>query len=131
LVPPKNEGFIEYVYERDGWTYHDSYLGEINAPGREVIYYQNEPVWTMAYRSKILTNDFSIVNQIYDFLREALRNNTKEMPFRGPKEFEYGDFNYSFVIQEGDYKSFLGREEIYYKGQLVYVNRTMGGIIEN
>lgn len=130
LFPPKNPGHIEFLYENGIWTYHDSYYGEKNAPGKEVIYHNGEPVWTMAYRSNLYTDDFEIVSKIYDFLREALRNNPPEMPFRGPKEYEKDGFSYSFVMQEGDLKNFIGKEEIYYNGQLVYSNRTLGGVTD-
>jgi hypothetical protein len=129
LLPPKNAGHIEFLYTKGPWSYHDSYVGEQNAPGKEIIYYNGQPVWTMSYQSKLHTDDAGIVFETYEFLKEALSNNTPEQPFRGPKEYEKGGFTYSFIIQQGDIKEFMGKEEIYYKGKLVYTNHTMGTLI--
>jgi hypothetical protein len=130
LFPPKNLGHVEFQYTQGPWVYHDSYVGEANAPGKEIIYYNDNPVWTMAYQSKLFTDDAGLVFEIYEFLKDALSHNTPERPFRGPEEYEKGSFNYSFILLNGDIEDFLGKEEIYHNGKLVYVNHTMGTLIK-
>ena len=130
LTPPRNMGHKEFLYDRGNWSYHDSYCGEVNFFGKEIIYLNQQPIWTMAYKSKLLVSDFDTITRTYDFLKEALRNNTPELPFRGPASFEKDGFIYSFVIQNGDCKDFLGMEEIYYDGKLIYTTRVMGGTLE-
>src|SRR5262245_1667616 len=36
------------------WAYQDSYLGESDFIGQEIVYYQHEPVWGMNYLGVIL-----------------------------------------------------------------------------
>ena len=129
LNPPKNKGHIEYLFKRGAWEYHDSYIGEINVPGKEIIYYKDMPVWAMAYQSTIITKDPEIVIDTYNFLKKALQNCSPETPFRGPSEFEDGYFLYTFIINKGDYKNFCANEKIYYKGQEIYTNNIIGGVI--
>jgi len=37
------------VYEKDNWKYHDNYFGGEPYGGREVVFYDNKPVWMMVY----------------------------------------------------------------------------------
>lgn len=131
LFPPLNDGHIEFLYEQGPWKYHDSYVGEQNAPGKEIIYYNGDPIWTMSYQSKLFVEDSEQVYNVYEFLKDALSHNTPEEPFRGPKEYERDGFTYSFIIQQGDINDFIGKEEIYHEGKLVYTNHTMGTLIQS
>lgn len=129
LIPPINEGHIEHLYEQGPWRYHNSYIGEQNAPGREIIYFNGQPVWTMSYQSQLFTEDAGVIFETYNFLKQALMNAKPEEPFRGPKEYDNGEFTYSFIMINGDMHGFIGKEEIYHDGQLVYVNHTIGTVI--
>jgi|GEM_PF-5262888 len=48
----------------------------------------NKPIWIMNYSGRLLKQNYN-----YDFLIEALSKVTKEMPFRGPKEYVKGRFH--------------------------------------
>jgi hypothetical protein len=40
---------------RDGpWSYHDSYVGEADFLGQEIVYRDRRPVWSMAYYGYLL-----------------------------------------------------------------------------
>ena len=40
---------------KDDWAYHDSYVGENDFIGEEIVYFQNKPVWGMNYYGRILS----------------------------------------------------------------------------
>jgi hypothetical protein len=50
------------------------------------------------------------------------------MPFRGPKNFKEGDFEYSNEF-EGDITNFKGHEKILFKGKEVFSQDYVGGLI--
>lgn len=59
------------------------------------------------------------VSHVYGFLVKALSRVTEGAPYRGPKEYEKGDFKYTCCVN-GSFKSFWGSEEILYRGKDVY-----------
>jgi len=67
-----------------------------------------------------------LMKKIYDFLKKALLKIPKDAPFRGPGLHEEGGFRYE-NNWSGDLKGFKGKEEIYYKGKLVYDGEYSGG----
>ena len=128
---PILEGHKDYHYKRGDWEYHDSYAGSSWAPGREVVFHNGEPVWCMAYQGQHngdYDDDF-FQNEAFSFLKKALRNMNDSMPFRGPTEFEDGDFKYTFQL-DGDYNYFKGREAIHHKGVEVFFQDVMGELIK-
>ena len=115
----------------NGFEYFDGYAGSEWAPGREVVLFQQVPVWAMSYQGKHNENfssDF-FQNQAFPFLKKALTNMDEKMPFRGPAEFTEGDFQYTFKIN-GDYSYFTGREAITHKGIEVFFQDVMGELIK-
>ena len=131
LKTPFLPGHECYYFSEGEWEYYDGYAGDAWAPGREVVLFKGEPIWTMSYQGKHNSKypDDFIHNEVFVFLRKALMNFKDEMPFRGPIEFEEGDFRYVFKIN-GDYQYFTGREAIYYKGIKVFFQDVMGEIIK-
>jgi len=124
-------GHKDYDFKEGDWEYHDSYAGQDWAPGREVVFLKGKPVWAMAYQGKhneSYPSEF-FQNQAFSFLRNALRNISDEMPFRGPESFKEGDFEYTFKMN-GDYQYFTGREAITYKGIEVFFQDIMGELIK-
>jgi hypothetical protein len=51
-----------------------------------------------------------------------------EYPYRGPKNFKEGDFEYTFEF-EGNIKVFKGREKIFLKGEEVFFQDVIGGFV--
>ena len=128
---PILKGHKDYHYKRGDWEYHDSYAGSSWAPGREVVFHKGEPVWCMAYQgqhNEDYDDDF-FQNEAFPFLKKALRNMDDSMPFRGPSQFEDGDFKYTFQL-DGDYSYFKGRETIHHKGVEVFFQDVMGELIK-
>jgi hypothetical protein len=124
-------GHKDYQYQIGDWGYHDSYAGSIWAPGREVVYFKGNPVWCMSYQGKSnphYPEDF-FKNQVFPFLKEALKKIDNSILFRGPRNFEDGDFMYSFEIN-GDYTYFKGREAIRFRGLEIFFQDVMGELIK-
>ncbi len=124
----------DYEFNEGEFIYHDSYAGSFNAPGREVIFFKDNPVWAMAYQGKInpkFDNEF-YKEKVFPFLKKALRNIDETQPFRGPKKFidnEFENFRYVFEIV-GDYSYFKGQEKIFYNNKVVFIQDIMGCLIK-
>lgn len=120
-----------YNFKEGNWEYFDCYAGSQWAPGREVVLFQGNPVWAMAYQGKhneTFSDDF-FQTEAFPFLKKALTNMDEKMPFRGPEEFTEGDFQYTFKMN-GDYSYFTGREAITHKGIEVFFQDVIGELIK-
>ncbi|MEA3430607.1 MAG: DUF5680 domain-containing protein [Nanoarchaeota archaeon] len=125
------KGHYDYDFSEGDLSYHDSYAGRSQAPGREVVFLKGKPIWAMAYQGQYnskYADDF-FQTRAFPFLKKALMNFDDDMPFRGPKEFIEGDFRYTFEM-EGDYDYFKGQERIFYKGESVFFQDVMGSLIK-
>jgi hypothetical protein len=85
----------------------------------------------MSYQGQI-PDDISDVfrEEVYTFLKNALRRFDEQTPFRGPEHFKEGDFEYTFKF-DGDYSYFVGREAITHKGKEVFFQDVMGSLIKD
>ena len=121
------DGSYEVNYLEDNFRHRDRYYGEYNFGGEEVVWWNNEVVWTMNYfgipseREKIPDN-FTL------FLKEALRNVDAKYPFRGPENYKNNDLEYINNIN-GDLKDFSGVEIIRYKAKEIYKLYYHGGTL--
>lgn len=64
-----------------------------------------------------------------DFLKEALSNVPRGMPYRGPGKYMKGNFTYKCTV-EGNFEWFKGYEEIFHTDTKVYECRFHGGILK-
>ena len=128
---PIQKGHKDYQFVEGDLRYHDSYSGKQWAPGKEVVFFQEKPIWCMAYQGQhnAKYDDVFFEEQAFPFLKKALMNFDDNMPFRGPKEFSEGDFKYTFEM-DGDYDYFKGQEKILYKGEKVFFQDIMGSLIK-
>ncbi len=122
-------GHKDYDFVDGDWRYHDSYSGWVWPPGKEIVFYKNKPVWCMSYQGKALSDSKEFIEKVYGFLKKALMKTTHNLPFRCPKKFKQGDFEYTFKIK-GDYSYFTGREAVKYKGKEVFFQDVMGSLIK-
>lgn len=130
---PKNEikekdGSTTLWYESDNWKFHDNYFGGEPYGGRTIISYKNKPVWIMVFYGR-LDDNVSDIEEVYLFLRKALRTSKEEESFRGPEEFIEGKFKYANNWQ-GALENYSGKEEIYLDGGLIYTAMYMGGLVD-
>ncbi len=130
-VTPQRPGFNELEYKEGDLEYRDSYAGFYCAPGQEVVRFKGKPIWAMAYNGGMIKKyqyNEAFSGMIFAFLKEVLKRVDKSRPFRGPESFKDGDFEY---IDEtsGDITLFNGCERILYRGEEVFRQRYMGGLV--
>ena len=123
------DGANEFLYREDNLVYRDRYYGFNPFIGEEVVMKNNKVIWGMNYYGKIISKTTS-PKKVYDFLKEALRRVKKESPFRGPKHFKKGNFEYVNEIK-GTVNSFSGVEKILFKGNVVYILDCHGGAVKD
>jgi len=124
-------GHKDYEFSEGDFIYHDSYAGSTWAPGKEVVFFKNKPIWSMAYQGKTISifEESFFQEKIFPFLKKALMNFDKDTPFRGPKEFKDDNFKYIFDL-EGNYEYFKGQEKVFYNNEVVFIQDVMGGLIK-
>lgn len=113
----------DLCYEEDEFIYYDTYLGGEKFTGEEAVWVNKTPVWAMNYSGRIIGEHFS-----GDFLKEALFNVPKEMPYRGAAIYTKGDYHYHCKV-EGEFIWFQGYEEIFYLDEKIYECVFHGGEI--
>lgn len=113
-------------YTEDDFLYLDTYLGSRDFIGEEAVWFQEKPIWGMNYHGRMLSE--SIPDGFIDTLRAALFAVPAESPFRGPAEFNLGDFRYTCRWQ-GDLDQYSGHERIEYNGRPLYELVFHGGKI--
>ena len=147
-TPSQEPGFKEFEVVNGLWRYKDSYSGNLFFQGREVVWYDSNPVWQMGYGGGMLPSfqkNTEFVEGTYAFLREAFSNVIKEAPYRGLLRFKKGHYLYYCIMADelgtgedideekekrtGDITDFC-LEEYIIKGRLiVYSLRAVGGLI--
>lgn len=80
--------------------------------------------YAMNYSGRVLGQQFSS-----DFLKEALRHASPDMPYRGPEYCQSGEYTYKCSVA-GDFSWFQGYEEIYWNTQKVYECYFHGGLLK-
>jgi len=132
-ILPQRSGFHELEYGKPDWYFRDSYSGHYYAPGQEVVYYKNEPVWAMAYsggmKEKYHKEYDDFVHETFTFLKEALLEMDKDKPYRGPNSYKHDSWHYLSNIK-GDITDFIGNEKIFHNNELVFEQNFIGGTIK-
>lgn len=79
----ESDGSTSIHYERDQWKYHDNFFGGEPFGGREMVFFEGQAVWMMAYYGGVEEGEDS--DQIYSVLRFALLHPISRLPLRGPE----------------------------------------------
>lgn len=111
-------------YQEGQLKYIDTYLGGEKFIGEEVVFVNDIPIWGMNYYGIEINEKFSS-----NFLKQALLNVDKDMPYRGKSIFKDGDYTYTCNV-EGNFEYFSGNETIYFQEEKVFVCCFTGGIIK-
>lgn len=129
---PWRKGFKELEYREGDWYYRDSYSGYLRSWGQEVVWLNNNPVWTCLYGGDMTENYMNSVfaEKTFSFLKKALSTGDKEMVFqpRGPEEFIAGRWRYRCKL-EGNISKFSGHEFIEYEKEIVFTHDFYGGAV--
>jgi len=124
----ETDGSTTITLGQDGWNFHDNYFGGEPFGGREVVFYQTQPVWMMVYYGEVVDRSAD-VKPIYTVLRQALAAVPDEAPYRGPAELIVGELVYQNKWT-GQLTSFSGQEKIIHSGVIVYRATYSGGLID-
>lgn len=114
----------DFHYEEGPYCYHDTYVGGQQFAGQEAIWKNGRAVYAMNYLGRVLGETFS-----GNFLKEALRHASEEMPFRGPEEYQSGEYRYKCQVT-GDVAWFQGQEEIWCRDEKVFECLFHGGLMK-
>jgi len=121
--PSCRPGSHDYQYQSGDFLYYDSWFGGERFAGEEVIWKSDIPLYSMNYFGHTLDERFS-----GDFLKEALRLGTIDLPYRGPEYYQAGEYTYKNKAT-GKIDWFQGYEEIYCQNNLVYECTYHGGVL--
>ncbi len=121
---PSRPASHDLRYDEGPLAYIDTYLGGELFAGEEAIWKDGIPFWSMNYIGRVVAEGLS-----GDFLKEAMLLVPEDKPFRGPERYESGDYTYTCTV-DGDTDWFSGREEIFFKGVLVYECLYHGGAVK-
>jgi len=110
------------------WAYHDSYVGESDFMGEEVVYYHKQPLWGENYFGYILKPEKITSAQAGHVIKASLTAMYAEGRFLGGFEYTLDQFKY-VDTSEGDFRLFRGKEWIELNGDVVYELVYHGGLI--
>lgn len=127
---PERKGFTELVYKERNFEYRDSYTGHYRSHGTEVVRYKGEVIRATSYRGGMVKGKEKLASRTFSFLKKALSEKTKTWSARGPASLKKGDWLYVYR-QGGGFEEISGYEEIFYKGELVFYHKVIGGIVKN
>ncbi len=126
-VDSSRKGSHDLAYRNGSYFYLDSYLGEKDFSGEEIVYREEKPVWSMNYYGKMLRDN--VPEGFIETLREALLKIGTEEPYRGCRHHKRGRYEY-FCAVEGGIGFFHGVERIEYEAEEVYRLYFHGGLVD-
>jgi hypothetical protein len=128
-VEPQRPGFKELDYVRGDWHLRDSYVGYFRAPGMTTVYYKDKPAWTMTYGGQGMTpSEYGVTKPTFNFLKSALMKVTPDLPYRGLKKFQEGEWLYEMDVN-GGIEDFEGNERILKGNKMTFRQLFFGGIV--
>ncbi|OQA31980.1 MAG: hypothetical protein BWY57_02197 [Betaproteobacteria bacterium ADurb.Bin341] len=126
---PLLSGTKQLEYRSGDFFYRDIYAGMIRFTGQEIVYFQDKPIWSMAYSGGTLAGvETDRIMGIYAFLRQALRQIPPELPLRGPLTFAEAPYDYACETI-GTIEQFHGQERISSEDALLYELHFCGGTL--
>lgn len=126
---PYRLGSHDLQFSKDDWTYHDSYLGESDFIGEEIVYYHAKVVWGMNYFGRILHPEKITSAQAGAIIQQSLSTMYQSGRFLGGFQHTVGEYNYTDA-NDGDALYFTGKEWIDLKGETVYQLVYHGGLVK-
>lgn len=114
----------DYAYKKFNYYYLDSFVGNKDFIGEELVWDNEKICWGMNYKGQVLVKETP--SGFSKFLKDALKKVSDDCPFRGPRHFEDEDFVYE-CTWDGDIASFNGVEAIYHKGTQIFKLYFHGG----
>jgi hypothetical protein len=127
---PYRLGSHDLQFFMGDWAYHDSYLGECDFIGEEVVYLRGKVTWGMNYYGRILHPDKITSAQAGSIIQQSLSTMYQSGRFLGGFKHIVGEFAYTDT-NDGDLLYFTGKEWIDHCGEVVYELVYHGGLIKD
>lgn len=127
---PYRLGSHDLQFTRGEWAYHDSYLGESDFIGEEIVYFQGRVVWGMNYFGRILHADKITSSQAGAVIQQSLSRMYQSGRFLGGFQHTVGEYEYTDT-NDGDPLYFTGKEWIKRDGEVVYQLVYHGGLVND
>ncbi len=124
-----NDGSLGFEYQSGVFRYRDRYYGFNPFSGSEIVFEKDVPVWIMNYYGQCSLSTEQ-TKQVYSYLKKVMKLISNEYPFRGPVLHQDGNYEYS-NHQEGDIRSFQGKETIRLNGKEIYQLWYHGGCLRH
>lgn len=125
---PNPDGSTTIKHKKGNWSMNDNFFGGEPYGGREVVFFQEKPVWIMVYYGEVASKVEDVGN-VYSLLQEALLNPDPKTPVRGPKVFEKNGMKYE-AEWNGNILQFKGNERILQHNEEVYAAQFIGGLVD-
>lgn len=126
--PSCRQGSQDIGYERDAWSYLDSYFGGTDFSGQEVVWHDGIPVWAMNYFGKVFAPDLIDGSRAGSVIRDALTAMYSQGRFLGGMRYEHAHGLY-VDTSEGQTTGFSGREVILVNSREAYALDYRGGLV--
>ena len=111
------------------WAYHDSYVGESDFLGEELVYYRGKVVWGMNYFGRITVPEKITSAQAGAIIQKSLSKMYQSGRFLGGFTHKVEKYTYTDT-NDGDPEYFTGQEWIDIEGEIVYELVYHGGLIK-
>lgn len=122
------DGSRTIEYSEGDYRMHDNFFGGEPYGGRLVVFYKEAPLLMEVYYGRVYDTAHT-TDEVYDFLREALRYPNNESPYRGPTEYANGALTYKSKT-EGDISDHTVKEYIYDGDTEIYSAIIVGGLVD-
>lgn len=116
------------IFKKGEWLYHDNYFWWEPFWGREVVFYNNQPVFIMTYYW-FAADSVSDLSGLYSFLQEALSLVSVDYPYRWPASYNNWKLFYTNTTQ-GDVSSFSWEEHIMQDGKIIFKTMYMWWLVD-
>jgi hypothetical protein len=125
----ENDGSATLFCREGKWRYNVNYFRGEPYGGREVVFYDNKPVYLMCYYGST-SSDFANYKVVYELLQKAMELAPKSESYKKPIEYSKDGFVYTNAYH-GSFESFWGEETIRKGERVVYRVRYLGGTMGN
>lgn len=126
-VPPERPGAVEIVYREGGLSYRDSYFGQSQILGQEVVRRAGLPVWVMNYR--IVVRDLGKSGEeLAAFLQRAQQARYRDRHLLGEYVFQERDLRY-VDRSEGSLDLFQGETLVLRRERELFCMHYCGGLV--
>ncbi|MCA9325096.1 hypothetical protein KDA23_03470 [Candidatus Saccharibacteria bacterium] len=127
-IKKEGDGSRTISFSDGDYRMDDNFFGGEPYGGRLVIFHKEKPIFIEVYYGWV-HNTERPVDEVYDFLREALQYPDESMPYRGPAEYTKGSLTYRCSVN-GDMANHYLEESIFEGDTKIYSGIVIGGLVD-